>query len=539
MAFPPNPNNVETSGTAQPETSHSEEPRHVDTDAVADLAPDSAHQVLLMILSNLTSITELQNAAVINRGMYGVYKANEMQLLRAVLRNQCPAAWELREWTPPVQGDNSAGPPGSCADYTPQTYMLAYKQDCAVVERLKQLIYDNCQTFIRKETTLALSSPKTPNAQRINDAIWRIWCFCAIFGYQKNREDDIMGQLDWLKGGILATNQGCAATVNTNLSYDVGSVLLNAPEHFAQANPGGLNAAQLYDITEVWTCFTVLLQGYAGRTSQARQFGVFNKCHVVEGDVVGENSMLDEWISHLMALGPRVILEMALLASDSSPTGFALAQAEGWTDWNLPFYTTSRSNFLKEPVSKVYSESVMAAKLRIQSPAEKEQKEMSRKRVASMAAEIRVLRQNSEVKRRPLIDMNSERPMSFLSRSDSKMSAYSKPSSRSVSRSPSTSPSRRSTPSQSPPTRHTSYRNPSHAITPISEDQAEMFGQKCLERFAPEVAQDSGELAVRKIVSMGFTVTEARQALRITDDGESICLDRAVEYLLRKRQASL
>ncbi|KXT04704.1 hypothetical protein AC578_2073 [Pseudocercospora eumusae] len=506
----------------------------VDTAAVSSA---SAEEVLLGILSSLASTDDLFNTAIINKGMYRVYKQNEMFLLRTVMANQSPAAWELREWSPPECNEVASSEASSQLEYDPLSYMRCFRRDLGVIERLKRLIMEHCQSFIRRETTFALSTPTHPNAQRFNDSFWRIWCFCEIFGGKKGREEDITGQLDWLKGGLLANNRGFSATVNTNLDFEMSSVLLNAPDHFARANPHGLAASQLFDMTEIWTCFAVLLQGYSGRIMQARDFGVFDNCDLVEGDIEAEEAMLEEWISYLLTLGPSVVLDMALLASDTTPSGFAYAKQQGWTNWTPPVFNGSRSNFLKEPVARSYEEQVAAAKLRLRDPIEQEQKEMSRKRVASMAAEIRLRRQGSDYRRLPFIDMKHERAMSTASRHSTVSSLSSRSTIRSSSSSNNKKTSARARRTSAPQASSNSAKalwQAPRPISPIIEDRVESFHRMSLINYAQGQAEDTSELAVQTIVAMGFPPRKAREALRQTDMGDGLRVDRAVEFLLRQ-----
>lgn len=501
-------------------------------DAVASaVSTKAAESVLLDILSALIGLGDLFHTAMINKGMYRVYKENEMALIRMVNQNQSPPAWEFREWSPPESNNEvESSKASSQIEHSPSTYMRGHKRDAAVIESLKVLILEHCQSFLRRETAFAFSTPMHPNAQRFDDAFWRIWCFCKIFGCEKGREDDITGQLDWLKGGILANQQGCVATVNTNLDFDMSSVLLNAPEHFAKGNGSGLPAQQLYDMTEIWSCMSVLLQGYHGRVVQAREAGVYEGTDVADGDVEKEEAMLEEWTFHLLTLGPSVILEMAEYAYDESSAGFALAKENGWTTWTPPMYSGSRSTFLKEPVARLYEERVAAAALKLQNPRELEKKEMSRKRVATLAAEIRLRRQTSGYKRLPLIDMNSERPMSIMSRTGSTRSTT---STRSVS-------STRTL--VNAPLRHASSSRPmspglwghQRKISPIIEDRVETFNRMSLQNLGG-LAENTAEVAVRKIVDMGFSAAQAKDALKVTDMGDGLRLDRAVDLLLRQR----
>nr|GFD59389.1 hypothetical protein [Tanacetum cinerariifolium] len=82
--------------------------------------------------------------------MYWVYKKHEMHLMQTVLRNQSPAAYEYREWKQPDCDAETI--------HNPQSYLAGYQRDLAVIERLKRMIFDDCQTFIRKETIVALST---------------------------------------------------------------------------------------------------------------------------------------------------------------------------------------------------------------------------------------------------------------------------------------------------------------------------------------------------------------------------------------------
>lgn len=515
----------------------------------------SAEVVLLDILCALTSLRDLFNTAIINRGMYRVYKEHEMQLIKAVICNESAPAAELREWKHPdvpdipdkLSSDASPVP----QEHTPTSYVASYWRDLDVVHRLKSLIHDKCGTFVRPETTFALSTPTHPHAQRFDDALYRIWCFTFIFGSNKGREEDLTNQLNWLQGDSL-DDYSLSATI---VDFDMSNGFLAAPTHFALGNRGGLTPAQLYDMTEMWTCLGSLLHGYRGRVGQARDSGVFDHCDVVEGDIENEGRLLEEWLAYLLTLGPDVVLEMAVLASDNSASGFSLARQRGWTTWRPPVYNSSLCNFLKEPMAIIYSEQILAANHRPQDAQEREQKLLSRRRVASMAAEIRLRRQSSDYKRLPLIDMASERPMSIMSRSSTTRSSATAtlhhPASSSSSSSSSSLPppasaqgighSRSPTPCWTPPT---------HSISPILEDDNKPdlplhnneprrnshlpANPLLLHQFAPG-ANNTSDMAVHKLVSMGFPVTDAKKALKVTDDGESLRVDRAVEYLLRSQ----
>ena len=517
---------------------------------IAHVVP--AEQVLLHILSSLTSLRDLFNMAIINKGMYRVFKENELHLIKTVTRNGSAAALELREWRAHVDEEND-NENLFATSHAPLTFCRSLRSDEDTVRQLKQLILDNCQTFMRRETALSFAHPNHPESQRFTDAFWRVWTFCTIFGSRKGREEDVTGQLDWLKGGTEANNQSFSATVNTNLDFDMGSILLNAPDHFAQGNKGGLSATQLYDMTELWNCLSALLTGYQGEVDEARRCGVFAHCGVKEGDIELEEHMLEEWLAFVMTLGLDVVLELAKHAVLDPSAGFELAKSNGWTEWS-PSVTGSRATFLREPAARLYEERISLAAMQMQSLDEMEKKETARKRVAALAQEIRLRRQTSGYKRLPLIDMHSERAMSMISRRSSavpkrspqmvqtsnlppatRYHAYSAQTARPrpqpshdslvspLSHMPSTASARPSSPSSLWSSRH---------ISPIIEGRVEAFNRLSLANL-DGIAESTVELAVKKITEMGFTEAQATRALRMTDMGDGLRIDRAVDMLLR------
>lgn len=519
---------------------------------LADASPEE--DVLLRIMSALCFMGDLFNMAVINKGMYRVFKENELHLIKAVAGNQSPAGWELREWRLMTRdheadmSDEAASQPSAASNY-----LRSQRRDEAVINQMRTLILTHCQTFIRRETALAFAYPRHPDAQRFTDAFWRIWTFCTIFGCRKGREEDITGQLDWLKGGLFANNSSSSATVITNLDFDMGSVLLNAPEHFAQGNAEGLSATQLFDLTELWNCLSSLLAGYQGQVLDARRCGVFDDCEVRDGDVELEEHMLEEWLAFVLTLGPQAVLDLANHADNDTSAGFELARANGWTKWT-PSETGSRATFLKEPVARLYEERISAAAMMTQDPHEPERKETARKRVAALAAEIRLRRQTSGYKRLPVIDMHSERPMSMISRCSSiapprpmhdletsnvhpalrRQSYFSQPAGPSSLRSHEgiISPLSHTPTVASAASAYPGAQCSTRPISTIIEDRVGPFNRSSLASLEGR-ADTTVEIAVRKITDMGFNRAQATHALRMTDMGDGLRVDRAVDLLLR------
>jgi len=53
-----------------------------------------------------------------------------------------------------------------------------------------------------------------------------------------------------------------------------------------------------------------------------------------------------------------------------------------------------------------------------------------------------------------------------------------------------------------------------------------------------DASVNSAEKAIFRIVEMGFTSDEAKGALKITDMGDGLRVDRAIEYLIRQQEGT-
>jgi hypothetical protein len=256
-----------------------------------EIPSDAAESVLYHILRHLGSLEDLFNMVVINRGFYRVFKRHELEITRAVLKKMSPAAWEYRETCLPLDlaDEDSAVP---LPEYTAASYIESYLRDANTIGRIKDVVLKRCQSMLRVETVEALTSHSGRKASAVDDALWRIWTFCRIFGCNRNREEDTVVQNDWLKGGPLAHQMACGSTICSSDSFYISSTLLNVPEYFASGNGAGLSAEELYDMTELWNCLRSITHSVGGRTEQARQHGVFDNTDVRGGDIDGEELML-------------------------------------------------------------------------------------------------------------------------------------------------------------------------------------------------------------------------------------------------------
>ncbi|EKG13762.1 UBA-like protein [Macrophomina phaseolina MS6] len=386
-------------------------PRRMPSQRVID--PDAAERVIFSILETLHSLDDLFSLARVNRGFYRVFKRHELQLMRAVLRNQSPPAWEHREVSPPYpegaeqpHPDSALPPP----EYSPSSFYSHHMRDTHVIAALKSLVLTRCQSFLRPETVMALANSDAARAARVDNAFWRIWTFCKIFGSRKGREDDIVGQMDWLRGGPLVHQTGIRSTIMTTDSFDASNALLNAPDHFAKGNgKNGLSAEELYDVTEIWTCMGVLISGLEGRTEQAREFGVYEVTDVRGGDIDGEETMLQEWIYYLSTLGLSAVLDLATASVSTDPSAFIIALEKGWMNWTPPEHGGSRGTFLKEAVARVYEEKIAAMAATTPQADRLAMKQVMRQRIAAHKAEISSRRRTGDCQ---LVRMSMERPMS-------------------------------------------------------------------------------------------------------------------------------
>ncbi|OQO02279.1 hypothetical protein B0A48_11833 [Cryoendolithus antarcticus] len=453
-----------------------------------------AESVLLRILASLPTLADLFSTATINKGMYRVFKENEMHLIKTVLRAESPAAWELREWTPAPSDESydnaSSASSDVAAEYTPRSYLAAHKASIQTAQTLASL----------------LSPHALLATARLTQAIMRVSTFCIIFGPAKAREDDLTGQLDWLRGGRLARATDFSATVDAGgLDYDLSSILLNAPDHFGSGNGDSLGRDDLEDMLWVWEGLGRLMEGCS---------------EVAMGLQIGAKDV-GEWQHYVRSLGPLAVLGVATRAP-SEAIAFALSQ-----DWQTyPATLTSRSTFLRDPVARLLAEqhtykSASTAR------------DTSCKRTASLAAEIRLARQTS-TKRRPSAPL--QRTPSI--RTPRTRQNFSLPSTRSG-----VHPAYRGLPTHvEEPAQPLPFYSPNsyghhRTLSPLIHSRVVTYERESMTSSATfgGEAEDTADKAIERLMGMGFGVREVRDALRRTDMGDGLRVDRAIEVLIRNR----
>lgn len=265
--------------------------KHVPTNV--DFPVDMTESLIVAMMERIESLDDLFNFVLVNKRVYMIFKARELYMIRSTLFKMSPPAWELREMSPPWETEWTPlqDPDSRVPEYTPTTYLDRYASDIYTLARLKSMILVRCSPFLRRDTIRGLSGVDPIRLEEVDDAFWRIWTFCRIFGSGKGRENDLEGQVDWLKGGAKARNYMGATSTMTE-PFGMNDVLFEPPEGFARGNCGGLSQKQMYDMTEIWTCLAVLLQPIHGNCAAARAVGIYDCMNIAQGDRTREESTL-------------------------------------------------------------------------------------------------------------------------------------------------------------------------------------------------------------------------------------------------------
>jgi hypothetical protein len=498
--------------------------------------------ICLSMLAASSSMEDLWAFSMINKATRQVYKSHELQLLKSVMFNISPPAWELRELSPCPFGNTFPTDFLEVTELTPSSYLSGINDNRAIVQELKTIIVTRYQSLLRPET---ISSLMTAGSTRFEDAIYRIWSFCKIFGCDSSREHDLKAQMDWLNGGTLAHEKDCVASLTTTPDVQFDGILINAPSHFAAGNSTtGLSVNQLYDMIELWQCLCKLMQPYSQDIVKAQDCGIFDHQHPLQQDAtLTAQESLDEWVSYIMTLGPSVILALARFHHNLT-AGYDFADLNDWTDWMPPLSRCqSRRGFFRDAAIKVYEERLIAFSRAAENAV------VSRR----MAATATTMTKKTLVRRRQMGEMNVAyrlKKTKALSRSNSVFTPeiyynnnnnknssqrHSFPSSTQFA--DAVSSDEEGDPTSCSPTPMTSItptRTTRRRISPIIEDRVFTFNRLSMLNFDDDTVDDTVGLAVGKLVDMGFSAEQAREALRATDIGSGLKLDRAVDYLLRQ-----
>lgn len=289
-AGPPSPTVPPVPGLKWPQPKPKEFNIPFPTDMIKDVFVE-------LLMERVDSLDDLFNVALITRRFYRIFKQRELFLIKNALFKMSRPAWELREMSPPwtTEWQLVLNPDAQVPEYTGASYLDRYAQDIFVLAQLKSMVLMRCAPFLRRDTIRGLAGLDEVRAEEVDNAFWRIWTFCRIFGSGKRRENDIEGQVDWLKGGKKARQfQGAASNMMTE-PFGVNNVLFEPPEGFSRGNHGGLTPTELYDMTEIWNCLNVLVQPLHGKCIEARKVGVFDSMDVPDNDPVREETVLGKF----------------------------------------------------------------------------------------------------------------------------------------------------------------------------------------------------------------------------------------------------
>ncbi|OQD98521.1 hypothetical protein PENSOL_c009G07323 [Penicillium solitum] len=526
---------------ATPPSPLSEFPSEVERNVPVNipLPEDMPVDLILSIMQNIDSLDDLFNFALVNKKIYIAFKGRELPMLKNALFKMSPPAWEMREMSPPweMEWQLLINPDSQVPEYTPTLYLQRYAQDIYTLAKLKALVLARCAPFLRRDTIRGLAGVDNTRAEEVDDAFWRLWTFCRIFGSGKGRENDIAGQMDWLKGGVQAKNHFTSASVMTQ-PFGMNNVLFEPPEGFGRGNLSGLSQKQMYDLTEIWTCMGVLLQPLHGKCIEARKVGIFDGMNVPDGDLAREETVLEEWTSYILTLGLGAVLTLSSVCpADTTAATFTKAKSIGLAKWEGTETEASRSSFLKEAVSRAYDLQERA----LDSPTEISPQKTSpiesdreiRERQAGFAYELRRRRERGpDPDPKGRFSFSAERPMSEFSTIVHNLNGSLR-NHRPIPSVPALVLDRSST-----STAGTAPQTPTHPFDPANVFASSHTPPPAMIPLPlrPQVLDPVDRAIDMMVNELGFSTQDAKWALKITDTGEGIDATAAVQLLQRQRK---
>ncbi|KAJ6134096.1 hypothetical protein N7523_000418 [Penicillium sp. IBT 18751x] len=524
-----------------------------------DFSVDMPKSLVIAIMERIDSLDDLFNFVLVNRRFYSIFKRRELSLIKSALFRMSPPAWELREMSPPWENEWTPlrNPDSHVPEYTPASYLNRYATDIYTLARLKSMILVRCSSFLRRDTIHGLSGADPIRLEEVDDAFWRIWTFCRIFGSGKGRENDLEGQVDWLKGGAKARKYTGATSTMTE-PFRMNNNLFEPPEGFARGNCGGLSQNEMYYMIEIWTCLGVLLQDMHAKIADARAVGILDGMCITEGDTAQEASAIEEWTSYILTLGLSAVLTLSSLCpAKGTAETLETAKSLGLTKWELTEGEVSRSSFFKEAISRAYEEQERALSTRSNSPHDLNSRELDlindeterarEQRNLAFKNELRALRvKNAQSNKELVSSFSDERPMSEYSVIVRNLDGSIRhPSGSAQEDIPPVSPapplvldrSSTSTSSTTPPTpsyihppQNTS--KPSFSVFPRTSSNHPPLGPPPLR---PQVQDPVDRAMYRMVHELGFNEDDVKWALKITDTGEGID-GLAAEHLLKEER---
>ena len=285
---------------------------------VKPITARTAEHVIYRIMCQLENPQDLQFTSMVSKGFMNTYQRNESRLVSHLIFQNSRAAWELRRSIITLRG-------------TRNFKLHDYQRDLRTIQALKALTLNWCRASCNPKTIAGLLGKDIQCQREVDNALWRIWTFCALFGDSAAQSPTPAAQIDWLNGS------------NGTRSRSLGA-------GFAVGNGTGLTVDELEDLSEMWCCLQSLVSQFHGREAEAQRVGIFDNLLVIDGDSTSQHIV--EWTSYLLTLGPQVLLSL-------SSASFEHAKILGLTQWTLPPRGQSRNNFLMAAISHVYQERLL------------------------------------------------------------------------------------------------------------------------------------------------------------------------------------
>src|SRR5436305_8169314 len=179
-------------------------------------------------MSHIQRIPERVAAGHINTSFYGVFCDRGVDLIKSVIFDTSPAAYEYMETAYP-------------APEHPSLYLRNYRYSVRCLSVIKDALFLQNDSVLKPDTMDGLMGANYEKEHNVDAALWRIWTFCEVFGGESGREKDHQSQMAWLQNGSSAR-------------------VPHAPACFGRGNGEGLSVPELLLITEPWDALSPLLQ---------------------------------------------------------------------------------------------------------------------------------------------------------------------------------------------------------------------------------------------------------------------------------------
>jgi hypothetical protein len=263
-------------------------------------------------------------------------------------------------------------------------------------------------------------------------------------------------------------------------------------------------------------------------------------------------SCTEEWTSYIMTLGLGAVLTLSSVCpADTSSATFKKAQTIGLTKWEPTETATSCSSFLKEAVSRAYElqerQSSSPTETRIRGPSPTEASREIRSRQTGFANELRQRRARGFEEPEGRYSFSAERPMSeysiILRNLDRTIDQPPIPTvpalvcDRSSTSTSGTAPKIPTHTSDSSGFALSSQTPPVPAPMPAPPLVTAPAPARALTTapIRPQVLDPVDRAIDMMVNELGFATEDAKWALKITDTGEGIDADAAVQLLQRQK----